>query len=183
MDELIFNRHRKGAYIYDLVWAFFETITPQSINMVANRLRSANPKDIELAQKFLNFIPCMNREEDPLKQYQCCVRWINQNENFLYYTGATNQQTTNPSRYAVSLEAKYLQKPAGIILSDQTRSLRKEELSYMDIFKSLDDDSRLLLANYSDMLYRTNKYRWNRWLQSPVEKQLVVARKTMGGEQ
>ncbi len=183
IDELIFNRYRKGAYIYDLVWAFFETITPQNINMVVNRLRSSNPKDIELARKFLNFIPCMNSEEDPLKQYQCCIRWVNQNHDFLYYTGVTNQQTTNPSRYAVSLEAKYLQKPASLVLSDQTRSLRKEELSYLDNFKDIDEDSKLLLANYSDMMYRTNKSRWSRWLQSPIEKQLEIARRVMGGEQ
>lgn len=185
IEELIFSRYRKDSFIYDLVWAYFETINTQNINLLVNRLRSANPKDVELARKFLNFIPCisLNRDEDPHTQYQCCLKWINQNQNFLYYTGATNLQTTNPCRYEVSLEAKYMQKPAYSVIGEQSRSLKREETVYLNNFRELDEESQLLLSNYSDYLYRNNKNRWNRWLQSPIDRQLEIAKRIMGGAQ
>lgn len=75
VETLIFDRHRKGSYTYDLTWVFFETLNPQNLNTLANRLRSANPKDVELARKFLNFIPDLdNRNNDARKQHQIASR-------------------------------------------------------------------------------------------------------------
>ncbi len=181
MESLIFDRHRKGAYIYDLTWAYFESLNPQNINSLVNRLRSANPKDVELARKYLNFIPDINsRDEDSRKLYQRALKWLSQNQNFIYYTGATNNQTSNPSRYAVSLEAKYLQKPAYRVMQEQSRNFNEEEASYLDNFINLNEDTKLLLAKCSDMLYHINKYKWNKWLQSPVDKQIEIAERMVG---
>ncbi|HEY5586282.1 MAG TPA: hypothetical protein VIK78_17555 [Ruminiclostridium sp.] len=185
IEEMIFNRYRKGAFIYDLVWAFFEASDPESLIMVVNRLRSSNRKDIELARRFLNFIPCigMNGEEDPMKQYQCSLKWINENQNFIYYTGETFLQTSNPYRYAVSLEARYLQKTASNVRGELSRSLTADECTCMDSFMRLDDASKLLLSNCSAMLYRKSKYMWSQWLRNPIEKQIEIAQRTLGGSQ
>jgi hypothetical protein len=184
---MIFNRYRKGTFIYDLVWTFFEVSDAKSLIMVANRLRSSNSKDVELARKFLNFIPCigMNNEQDQMKQYQmkqyqCSIKWINQNKNFLYYTGETYLQTSNPFRYAVSLEARYLQKTAENVNGELARSLTEDERTCLDRFDKLDDDSKLCLSNYSSMLYHKSKYRWSKWLQNPIDKQIDIAKKILG---
>lgn len=183
IEELIFNRYRKGTYIYDLVWAFFETINTNNLLMVVERLRSKHPKDVELARKFLNFIPCIrdNSGDDPIKHYQGSIRWINQNFNFLYYTGETNQQTHNPCRYAVSLEAKYLQRSLSVVNGKAPRTLTRFQSNILDNFKKLDDDTKVYLSDYSDMLYRRNKYRWSKWLESPIESQIDIAKRMLGG--
>ncbi len=180
IEDLIFDRYRKGAYIYDLTWAFFESIGPQNLHTLANRLRSANPKDVELARRFLNFIPDMNsREEDSKKLYQSAIKWINSNLNFLFYTGTTNNQTTNPERYALSLEAKYLQKPANMVREGQSRTLKKEEAEYLDNFSKLEEETKILLSKCSDSLFRFNRNKWSKWLQSPIKKQIEVARRVV----
>lgn len=181
IETLIFDRYRKGAYIYDLTWVFFDAMNPQNLSTLANRLRSSNPKDVELARKFLNFIPGINsRENDIRTQYQIALKWINQNQNFLCYTGATNNQTLEPHRFAVSFEAKYLQRPVYSIINEEARVLRKEEAAYLDSFRKLDDDTKLLLSNCSDFLYRSNRYRWGKWLQSPIDRQIEVAERMVG---
>lgn len=182
IEEMIFNRYRTGAFIYDLVWAFFEVADSENLIMVANRLRSSNRKDVELARTFLNFVPCisMNNEKDNMKQYKCSLKWITQNKEFLYFTGDTNQQTSNPNRYAINWDAKYLQKPASNVNGEFNRTLTEYECKCLDSFKRLDDDSKLRLSDYSSMLYRKSKHRWSKWLQNPIDKQLEIAKSIQG---
>jgi len=185
IEEMIFNRYRIGAFIYDLVWTFFEVPDSENLFLIANRLRSTNRKDVELARKFLNFIPCLGtyNGEDNMKQYQCSQKWIKQNKDFLYYTGETYLQTGNPYRYAVSLEAKYLQKTASFLNGELSRSLTEDESICLDSFKALDNDSKLRLSNYSSMLYQKSKHRWSKWLQNPIDKQIEIAKRIPGGSQ
>ncbi len=185
IEELIFSRHRKGSYMYDLTWTFFEALNPRDIAVLVKRLDSSEPRDVELARKFLNFIPVQNdkRDNEEQNQYQSALKWIKQNQSFLYYTGATNQQTINPQRYAVSLEAKYLQKPANEVSDGQSRSLKREEQSCLDCFNQLDTETKLLLSEYSNRLFRSNRSRWSKWIQSPIERQIDIARGVMEGLQ
>jgi hypothetical protein len=183
IEGMIFDRYTKGAFIYDLVWAFFESSDPVNLFMIVNRLRSSNRKDVELARKLLNFIPCigMNSENNPLKQYQCALKWINRNRNYLYYTGETSLQTSNPYRYAVSLEAKYLQKIVSNDFREPLRSLTEFECTLLDDFKKLDYDSRLLLSNCSSVIHRKSKRWWSKWLEYPIYKQIEIAYRISGG--
>lgn len=184
IEELIFKRHRNGAFIYDLVWAYFEVINPEDLFTVVNRLRSNNHSDIELARKFLNFIPCISENvgADPVKQYYCSVRWINENLKYLYYTGETFLQTINPNRYEISLEAKYLQRVvSSVVNADQSRLLAESEYSCLECFKKLDSQARKKLADCSAVLYKRNKNRWSKWIESPVEKQLEIADRILEG--
>lgn len=100
--EIIFSRHRKGFYTYDLIWAFFEASQPSDLLLIAEKLRSSHPRDVELARSLLNFVPCLQTESNTHKQYQCSVKWIKRNLRRLYYTGETNQQHSSPMRYALS---------------------------------------------------------------------------------
>lgn len=103
IENMIFNRHRKGAYIYDLVWAFFESSSPDDLILLAKRLRSPNIKDVELARRLLNFVPCIenNEEHNPEMLYRCAAGWIRRNSSRLYYTGESMQMSGNPRRYAL----------------------------------------------------------------------------------
>jgi hypothetical protein len=103
IENMIFNRHQKGAYIYDLVWAYFESSEPDDLILLAKRLRSSNKKDVELARRLLNFVPCIenNEEHNPEMLYRCTAGWIRRNRNRLYYTGESMQMSGNPRRYAL----------------------------------------------------------------------------------
>ncbi len=185
IEELIFSRHRKGSYIYDLTWTFFEALNPRDIAVLVKRLKASETSDVELACRFLNFIPGLNEKRDNEQQnkYQSAMKWINENQNFLYFTGASNQQTINPQRYSVSLEAKYLQKSASVVASGQTRTLKGMEQSCLDCFNRLDTETKQLLSDYSNILFRSNRNRWNKWIQGPIERQIDVARGVMEGLQ
>jgi hypothetical protein len=95
--DMIFSRHQKGFYIYDIVWAFFESAEPNDLVLIARRLRSPHPKDIELARKLLNFIPGINASlNDSTKDYKYAINWVHHNRNNLKYTGESFQQNSNP---------------------------------------------------------------------------------------
>lgn len=97
--ELFFNRNRTGAYTHDLIWAFFEASQPGDLFLIADKLRSHNPKDVEMARSLLNFIPCIAEEKSPLKQHRCAVNWLRHNQRRLQYTGESNQTRHDPQRY------------------------------------------------------------------------------------
>lgn len=181
IEEMIFNRYRKGAFIYDLVWAFFEVADYENLIAVAKRLQSSNPKDVKLARSLLNFIPCigLNSKDESIKEYKCALKWLNQNKNFLYYTGATCLQTSNPYRYAISLEGKYLQKGVYNANGEISESLSEDESSCLDRFMELDEASKCNLANCSSILYHRSKYKWRKWLQNAIDKQIEIAKRIM----
>lgn len=103
VEEMMFNRYRRGAYIYDLVWAYFESSGPDDLIPLAKRLRSGNPRDVELARQLLNFVPCVdaNAERSGEKLYRGAAMWLRRNRNRLYYTGESSQMGSNPRRYAL----------------------------------------------------------------------------------
>jgi hypothetical protein len=180
--ELIFNRHKKNTFNYDLIWALFETGDPNFLLLIANRLTSNQWKDIELAQKLLKFIPGseFNVTRDNVQQYQHAVRWLQDNYLFLQYTGECFQQTSTPIPYKVSLEAKYLCKPIAANSEKSLKSLSEMEQSLLNKFKNLTDETKILLSNYSFSINRQNIDWWNMWIHSPVVDQIHYA-KSVGG--
>lgn len=183
MVKMIFNRHKKGYFIYDLVWAFFEFRDVNSLRMIAHRLCSPNSKDVKLAKKLLNFIPGMDvkKRVDNEKLYFYTLDWINVNYSFMYYTGESFQQTSNPKHYCLSVEAKYLCKEISNDNIKLLRSLTIEESKLLDNFKILDDETKILLSNYSFLLYRQNMNMWNIWINYPVKEQIRIAGTRKGG--
>jgi len=181
--EMVFNRHRKGLYFYDLAGAFFEANDPINILIIANRLRSNNLNDVELARKLLSFIPCKDEriKNDRFMLYQYYYNWVQENYPFVYFTGESFQQTKNPIVYDVSLQAKYLCK----FLSDKSdstlRGLTEDKNILLERFDKLGEDVQIMLSNFSYLLYRKNIYWWNAWIHYPVLEQIKIARTMIGG--
>jgi len=178
----IFDRYNRNAYTYDLIWACFESCSPQVLYMIANRLLSSRMKDVELSTKLLSFIPCpgINGNVDRTQYYSCCMNWINENYPFLYYTGESFQQSCKPIPFAVSLEAKYLCKAVSPDNGKISGPLTKDELELLRIFNTLDDYTKVLLSTCSFRLYRKNFPLWSRWRYLPVWQQIQGAMR-MGG--
>lgn len=179
--EMVFLKNRRGLYTYDAIWALFESQDPSVLTMVADRLESSNRHDVELARRLLGFIPCFdNNLASPAAQHKCAQKWLKSNRKWLHYTGESNQAGSNPYRYEVSLEAKYLQNP--LVTVSGPEALSTEEYDRGNRFYGLDTDTKVLLADYSNRLHARNTSRWRRWMRAPLEQQIYQARKYAGLE-
>ncbi|MFZ5975722.1 MAG: hypothetical protein ACOYU3_10060 [Bacillota bacterium] len=180
IEEIIFSRNRKGLNAYDAEWAFFESRDPDCLAMVAERLRATEPKDVELARRLLGFIPCFEANTaDPVKQYQCVMRWINDNKPYLRYTGESSLKGWNPRRFEVLQEFKYLQKP--LTASGELPPLSSREQSRINEFTGLKPSDRELLSAYSQRLHRSSRAQWDKWMQLPLIEQIESARQLQEG--
>jgi hypothetical protein len=178
VENMIYNRHRKGSYIYDLVWAFLESKSPQCINMAVKRLLSNNSKDVVLSRRLLAFIPCINKEDinDTVTLHTKANRWIRENYNFIHYQGDHFQQTPTPSTFCLSLENKYLQNITHLKSDENKRTYTDAEVTIIDSFRKLESDCQKLLSEYSHYLYRQNRKKWNRWIGKSISEQLDIAK-------
>ncbi|WP_010251186.1 hypothetical protein [Acetivibrio cellulolyticus] len=180
--DIIYNRNRKGLFIHDLVWAFFESRDPNCIMMLAEGLKSDDKKDVEISKKLLRFIPCVkNNTLNEEMQYLSIFYWFRDNFPFLYYTDESFQQKPNPSPFEVSLASKYLYKKVSVDNGIIESELTEDELRIENIFNSIDEKNKLLLSNYSFILHNQNIYLWNNWIHNPVSEQLKIACARLGG--
>jgi len=177
IEHLIFSRHRKGDFIYDLVWVFLESKNPKCIDMLVKRLLSNNEKDILLSKKLLDFVPCINSESTRNKAllYHKTAKWVKDNSNFIYYHGDHFHQTPKPSTFRLSLENKYLQNTTHLKSSENKRSYTDFEVTAIDSFRNLDPDSQKLLSDYSHYLHKHNSNKWRSWIGKSISEQLAIA--------
>lgn len=177
--DMIFERHRRGAYTYDLIWACFESCDPAVLIMLSDRLASSDEKDAELAGKLLKFIPCSDRIDSEELNLQR-ISWIHENYPFLYYTGESLHQSCRPVPFMVSLEAKYICKPVSPEKGEFLEPLSRDQYKLLTSFSALDDYSKELLADCSSLLNKTNRNDWTSWLRSPVSRQFIHALRMRG---
>lgn len=181
LKEIIYNRYKQGLFIHDMVWAFFESRNPKCILMLAESLNSCDEKDVELSKKLLKFIPAVKSSDLPNEiLYKSIFYWLRDNYPFIYYTGECFQQMPNPSPFEVSLDAKYLFKKVSNEGNIES-SLTQDELRLINIFNTLDVNSKILLSNYSFILHNQNIYWWNNWLHNPISEQLKISTAKLGG--
>ncbi|SKC88025.1 hypothetical protein [Maledivibacter halophilus] len=185
LADMIFDRNRKGLFNHDLVWAFFESRDPHSLIMIANRLLSRDEKDVELASKLLSFIPGIEKNSiiSKEKKYTSFLKWLEENSPFLYFTGQSLQQVNRPITYKIALEAKYLNKNVSVDTGKTLKSLKDEEYMLLNEFNKQDNDTKLLLSNFSNILHAKNKSIWEEWIQYPISRQIAIAKAMMGGQQ
>ncbi len=180
--DMIFKRHAKGLFINDLVWTFFQSHEPSSLILIADRLKSPHPKDVDLARKLLSFCPRINTighmpGED---QYTFFIDWLKENSLFLYFSGETFQQSTNPIPYVVVLEAKYLYKIVDLHTGRTFEACTEKESLLLDAYKELDINTKISLSNFSYLLHQKDISSWKAWIQYPIMDQIEIARGNMG---
>jgi len=180
--EMFFLRYAKGKHIHDLVWAFFESRSVDSILYIARRLNSYNVKERELAYKLLNFIPTLNplNIPDPYGYTRVLV-WLQENKPFLYYTGESLHSCCSPVHFRVSQTAKYLCRPISVDTAEPLCPLNEFEKGLAKSFENLPRDRQQLLADFSYMLYRKNVYQWHTFLRLDINEQLALALRLKGG--
>ncbi|MDF2545359.1 MAG: hypothetical protein K0R93_257 [Anaerosolibacter sp.] len=176
ISDMIFKRYTKGHFINDLVWAFFQSHDPNSLIFIADHLKSEEPKEIELARKLLRFCPSIDDHSKTLEEYTAFTDWLKENSSFLSFTGESFQQSTNPMPYVVILEAKYLYKTVDLLTGRSFEAFTENESLLLDEYKELDNDTKILLANFSYRLHQRDLSSWKTWIDYPIEKQLSIAK-------
>jgi len=176
--DLIFDRYKRGFYIHDLVWAFFESCEPKSLYLLAEHLKSTDVKEVELASKLLSFIPgiSINSPKSNEEKYTAFTKWFDENSSFLHYTGESFQLTSEPIPYEVNLEAKYLCKKISVNNGEFIEPLTNKEVTMLNSFKKLNNDAKILLSSFSYMAYRKNNTWWQEWIKYPIAVQINVAK-------
>lgn len=180
--DMIFERNKKGLFTHDLVWAFFESKDPNCLFLIGDKLNSNDTKEVVLACNLLNFIPGIDLKLASNKEslYLTFIHWFEENSSFLYYTGESFQQTSNPIPYSVDLESKYLCKISSKAKGKKFSQLTTNQLHQLTAFNNLDISIKTFLANFSYKTRKRNVHWWNSWLQKPINEQIKIAR-TRGG--
>lgn len=176
MANMIFHRYKKGFFIHDLVWGFFECANPKSLNIIGERLLSSSIEDVKIASKLLNFIPGIDKVASKEKKYTLFLNWMKENSAFLEYTGESFHQTTNPKPYKIVLEGKYLCKSISPNTGKTLCSPSEKESNLLNQFKKLNYNTKVLLANFSFKIHCKNIYLWHIWCEYSLEKQIKIAR-------
>lgn len=180
--DTIFERHRHGRLIHNLVWAFFEAHHRESLYMIAQRLDSPDMRDVILARKLLGFIPGMDDDrEDGPALYHRALNWLTVNMPYICRTGESMQMCPKPLFYTVSYEAKYLCRQVSEDSGKQPAPLNELEAERLECFSNLDEPRRRLLADASCSLYMRDMNQWLSWFSLPIDDQLAFASLMTGG--
>lgn len=170
----IFERNRKGLFIHDLIWNFYQARNLDALKLVAQYLRSSDPQDVKLACAILHFTP--EREQDvhgdPQNKYDSYLSWLQENQPYLYFSGESLQYSSEPDAFKVNLNAKYLAKKE----SAAAQPLNSFEQKKLGQFRQIQDHDRKLLAKYSCRMHDHNPQQWNQWMRADIQQQLQTAK-------
>lgn len=174
--DLIFYRWRNGRFIDYLVWAFFQAKEPYSLVMIAEYLKSTKIEEKELAHRLLAFAQSVeiSNDIDGEQQYMAFQQWIEENSLYLYFQDESFQESSNPIPYVVVWKAKYMGKTVSVDSGEIIGSLTEEEEQILEEFESLDQETKISLAEYSSLMRRQDFDDWIVWVQSPISQQLEI---------
>lgn len=178
VSYMIFSRSRKGRNIHDLVWAFFRIRDPYALKLIARHIDSSDPSEQKLARALLNI------ENSAESDQTSFLQWLNDNDPYLYFTGDSFQATSNPKFFNVDTERKYINHPKasrnpvgvpsyGIQPALPVNSVENKSL---EVFKTLNDDDKTLLSDYSQKLRKENVSEWKTWMRYPADIQIKTAK-------
>lgn len=175
--EMVFFRCRSELPYHDLIWAFLETQDPQSLALIADRLRSADGKESACARRLLAFIPGIERGEtgNGESQFRAFGEWLEENGPYLKYKGETFDTIHRPTPYVPVLEAKYIGAFVSVYDGEPLAGLTKKERKLLRHFRELPRDSQNLLASHSLKKRRLDRNEWKRWIELPTKRQLKQA--------
>ncbi len=175
--ELIFRRNRKGLFIHDLVWSFFQSCEPDALKLIAEYLLSADLRDVRLACRLLHLtLPegagAVRRRELYLRY----LSWFGENKPYLRFTGECFQQTSEPNPLYVDTEARYLGKRISPRDGKPLEPLSREETECLARFRTVPEQEREILAAYSARIRGRDIRTWEEWLRGPVSEQVGKAK-------
>ena len=180
--DMIFARGRKGHYIHDLVWAAFQARDPAVLTLFAQRLLSGEAEDARLARELLQ-IESQDADgaPDPHAAYDAYLRWLAENDPYLYFTDENFQLSGRPRFCRVDLERKYLQKGTPSYDNAPLRLSGENEQKALAAFKALDAEDQSALSDYSRRMHEENPAAWEAWARAPIAEQLEAAKSRTGG--
>jgi hypothetical protein len=176
--DMIFRRSKKGRNIHDLAWALFRPQDPNALKLVAEHLRSHELEEAGLACNLLHLEDAGPAENQ--KQYQDYLRWLKENDPFLYFTGESLQFSSRPTPCRVDQERKYMQKRLGSHSPQPLVPSDNDEADCLAAFAPLDDEHKAILSEYSYKIRSQGLPQWKQWIHSPIDEQIRAARAGLG---
>lgn len=177
MREIIFKRNKEKMLIHDLLWGYFSSNEIQTLELIAAKLISDDVADIKFAFDLLQLQRKFNISYDmfPQTMYSKFINWYKKNEDYIYFTGESFQEKSNPSYYSINIEAKYLcekvQRENGKILNISS----DRELELVNSLKKADKITKKFISNYSNELHRKDIISWKDWFSCSFRMQLQIA--------
>lgn len=179
MAQMIFERLKRGLFLHELVWAYFQIEDFQSLRLLAEYLQADNEEEALFACKLLH-LPNTKKEERAL-QYTNYLDWIDENEPFFFFTQENLQYTDEPKPIDLDYERKYMHKTSRIYKHDPLTFERNDEQERLATFRSLNQNEKELLSAYSHKVYQQDQRRWQRWIRQPIEHQFRAVEAERGG--
>jgi hypothetical protein len=175
---LIFRRNRKGLFMHDLVWSFFQVLDRDALVIIAGYLLSNNPRDVDLAAKLLNMNAQASNRGEVLKAHRKYIDWLDDNRPYLYLTGEHFQSTSEPKHMDADTEAKYLGKEISPRYRAPVEPLTENEVKCLHKYREAAPEEQALLTSYSHKLRRRDAKMWYEWMQKQTAEQVIAARST-----
>ncbi len=182
--KLIFSRNRQGLFNHDLIWAYFRWQKPEALRMLADYLRSPDAQDNALAQKLLGpNLANANGGAMPEDTYRSFTDWLEENTEYIYFTGEDFQFSSAPQPCDVNLDAKYLCKRVSPDSGKPLTPLTEEEKKQLENFHQIPPDEQEKLSKLSNQMFSHDPSAWNKWIQTPVVVQVDAMKAGQGGAQ
>lgn len=178
--QIIFDRGRKGAYLHDLAWAFYQSHDPKALKLAVEYLRSPNESDEKLAQTLLHLNLESNTPKARNELYDSYLQWLDENSPYLYFTSENFNETSAPKACSVDLGAKYLYRKISPVNHNPPTPLTELEQNCLACFRNAPEEEKEFLARFSQKVRAKNPAYWNRWIRYPLKRQIESAHN--GGE-
>jgi hypothetical protein len=150
------------------------------LELTAKHLASDSQDEFELACRLLN-IEVMNRESDTADALiDMFMKWLSENDPFLYFTGESMQFASNPNMYEIDLERKYLCQGSPSYELQNASPANVDEQKCLEVFKTLHNEEQAALADYSYQMHYTDIEKWNNWIRTPIDAQIEVVKMNRG---
>lgn len=182
VDNLIFERHRRGQHVHDLVWAFFRAHDPVALKLMAEHVQSAESEEAELACRLLHVDPAQAGDAGQRQRaYAAYVQWLEENDPYVYFTGESLQYASRPAVCKVDLASKYVQKARATRSVGAVLPADAKEREYLDKFALLGVEEQHVLSAFSQAMHEQDVAAWSTWIDIPVDAQIEAAKAGLGG--
>lgn len=181
--SLCFQRNRKDAFHHDLVWALFHAYRIEPLAEIAENLLSSDERDVRFACSLLYLEPPRNMRDETEKKmvHDAFLSWLEENGEYLYFTGDSFQRTGEPVFFALNAPAKYVGRPVSKKTGFPLGTLSEHERTVMDFFGRSNPDEKKRLLAYSDRLKKTDPASWKNYLSLAFADQRSAALGGMEG--